>query len=874
MKKNPHIFLFFLLSSIEAIGAAFWLVSLPAESGNALAFGFSLQRLLMIAAMIIIGFACFVLLYFIVRKSDFTAKIGVIFKNSWLVNISFALLLISWVSIFLPDYQWGRFAGYKSRLFPIIVWLLLVGFQACISGILLQKKNLADSIKTVLSAQPGLMKSWIVFSSILTGLLPLVAFFRIGLIPDIIYWNNINVPLLGIQVFGVVIFSFIFIRLLAGSGFFRGEKRDGFSRLFPDLVIFLLIWGLAVVLWTQTEGPRSYFAPGPYPPNGESYPFSDAAGYDMAAHLAAIGGGLGTTTYVDKPLYVAFLGIIYLLAGSRMSVAVGMQVAVIALLPAMLYLLGKKLHSRLAGLIAAGLIIFREINNIDGTLWVLSANSKVFMTETMVSLLLAFFVYFLTAWVDKPEKYWFLMASGGSLGLAGLVRLNPFILLPFIPAAIFFLFWKKWKKILIYSSIFVAFFAASVLPWMIQSYMVHNNFIFFTSTVRWVVLPQRTFYALNQPASTPPIEVTPTPAPQKQTATLLPLAPTAEPAQTAAKPVDRTWNKITGVSRYVSAHFMHNLINTVAVFPTRLTFDSLEKTIKSPGSFWDPEWNGNLPSGEAGLLCANLAVIALGLAVGWSRRRWAGLVPAGFLLIYSLATAAARTSSGRYFLPADWVGIAYFSLGISQLVCWVSLWWRGKDLEGGGEKKNKQERISIGKSALLLGLFVFIGSTPILLDRLIPQRYAAMNKTSMIDALEEKGVLASLPISKSDLITFLDSPDAVIYHGLGLYPRFYEMNKGEPDQFSEARGLPYPRLVITVIGPDFRINGILPLQKTPDELPNGSDVIAIGCNGNLNIDWFALVVEGPQPQILLRSPQAEWTCPARVPVCDDNRNCQ
>lgn len=872
MKKNLIFHFYFILGTLEAFGSVYWLMSMPAESGHALAFGYSSQRLLMIGGLIVLGLASLSALIFNLQNPEISRSIHALFKKKWLVYTSVFLVLITWILIFLPDYQWGQFGGYKSRLLPAILWFLLFGIQTSLVGIRQQKKNLVASIESVLSSRPALLKSWVVFMGVLTAMILIIASFRIGLIPDIVYWNDINVPLLGIQVLGVVIGSTLIVRLLSGFGFFTAGKRGGFQSILPDLVIFLLIWGLAVVLWTQTNGPHSYFAPGPYPPNGERYPFSDAAGYDMAAHLATIGGGLGTTTYVDKPLYVAFLSVIYLMAGSQMNTAVGLQVAVIACMPAVIYLLGRKLHSRLAGLIAAGLIIFREINNINGTLWVLSANSKVFMTEALVTFLLVLFIFFFTTWVSNPEKRLALMASGGSLGLAGLVRLNPFFLLPVALLAIVSLFWKKWKRMFLYSGLFATFFAAAVLPWMFQSYAVHNNFIFFTSTVRWVVLPQRTFYALNKTAETPTALATPT-VQQTLQSTVTPTTPVVDQA---VQPVNKTWNKITGVSRYVSAHFTHNLIDMVAIFPTRLEFESLERTIKFPGSFWSAEWNGNLPAGQTGLIVLNAAVIALGLASGWTRRRWAGLVPAGFMLVYSLATAAARTSSGRYFLPADWVGIVYFSLGIAQLVAWISLWWSGKEFETETPQhtETSKSRFPVVKAALVFALFVLIGSAPVLLDRLIPVQYQHVEKTTVAAELEEKGLAGSLPINQTNLITFLQSPDAIAYHGLGLYPRYYEMNKGEPDQFSEARGLPYPRLVLTVIGPDFRTSGILPLIHSPANLLNGSDVIAIGCKGELNDDLFALIVDGPQKQVLLRNPAAEWVCPAKPPVCDDNRQCQ
>lgn len=855
MKSKLFLLIFFGVAAVEALAAVLWLGLMPAEAGNALAFGYSLQRLLLMGGLAAAGLFLLALALSGTRRPENIARFQKALSDRRVIILAGLILLIAWILAFSSAYQWGHSAGYKDRLLPVIIWLLLVGMQTGLLSIWLGRARRSTPLSGILLNEPRLVKAWGITLGVFVLVWLMIALFRIGLIPDIIYWNDFNVPLLGIQIIGIAVISIGLFTFLTRTGFFAGQTRSGFQRLLPDVVICLLIWGLAVIAWTQTGGPRSFFAPGPYPPNGEHYPFSDAAGYDTNAQFAAIGEGLGTRTYVDKPLYVAFLTLIHLAVGSRMDAVVGLQVAVIALLPVIMYLLGRRLHSRLAGLMAAGMIIFREINNINGTLWVLSANSQVLMSESLAGLLMAFSVLFFTAWVDKPDKKIWLMASGGALGLAGLTRLNPFLLLPVGLVVILLLMGRKWKRALIHAGLFFSFFAAAVLPWMLQSWIVHGNFIFFTSTVRWVVLPQRTYYALN-----------PTPAQAE---------PESSP-QEITQPGNETWNKITGMTRYVSAHFTHNVISAVTTFPVKLELDSLEQTIKSPGSFWSAEWKGDLPPGEIGLLWINLAIISLGLAAGWARHQWAGLVPAGFFLAYSLATAGARTSGGRYILPADWVGMFYFALGLSQVYVWLSTWLAGAQTASFSVLREEVKPIRSGgfQAAILLGLFLVIGGTPVILDRVIPRRYVPVEKASLADDRVNSDLLSALQISKADLQAFLNTPGAVVYRGRGLYPRFYGINKGEPDQYSAARGLPYSRLVLTLIGPQIQTNGILPTMKLPEYLPNGADVLAIGCTGELNDDWFALVIEGPHRQIYLRSPATEWVCPAKAPVCDDNRNCQ
>ncbi len=173
----------------------------------------------------------------------------------------------------------------------------------------------------------------------------------------------------------------------------------------------------------------------------------------------------------------------------------------------------------------------------------------------------------------------------------------------------------------------------------------------------------------------------------------------------------------------------------------------------------------------------------------------------------------------------------------------------------------------------IIVLFVFVGSSPAILDRTIPQRYKPVDKQTIAAEITRQGKLGSLGISESDLELFLQSPDAVIYRGrdspLGLFTK-----PGEPDRFSPMRVLPFPRLVMEIIGPDGTASGVLPLSKPPDSLPNGSDVLAIGCRNQWNDDWLALLIDNADSHIYLRSPGATWTCPVAEPVCNDNRICR
>ena len=113
--------------------------------------------------------------------------------------------------------------------------------------------------------------------------------------------------------------------------------ESSFQSNLPDLVIGAAPVGTCSFDLDAGGYAAQLLFAGPYPPNNEMYPFSDAVGYDRAAMNALIGEGLGSKIYIDKPIYVAFLAIIHMLVGNQINSVVGLQVALIALLPVMLY---------------------------------------------------------------------------------------------------------------------------------------------------------------------------------------------------------------------------------------------------------------------------------------------------------------------------------------------------------------------------------------------------------------------------------------------------------------------------------------------------------------------------------------------------------
>ena len=148
------------------------------------------------------------------------------------------------------------------------------------------------------------------------------------------------------------------------------------------------MWAVAASLWQAQPFDPSYYASPPVPPNGEIYPLSDAFNHDVIANNALIGedfrfGGLRA---IRKPLYAMLLAGLHSLAGADYAGIVAWQVMVLALFPAVIFALGQRLGGRLAGLAAAGFIIFREANAIRLESLVNFSHAKLLMADLPAAL--------------------------------------------------------------------------------------------------------------------------------------------------------------------------------------------------------------------------------------------------------------------------------------------------------------------------------------------------------------------------------------------------------------------------------------------------------------------------------------------------------
>ena len=276
----------------------------------------------------------------------------------------------------------------------------------------------------------------------------LVELTGLGKKPEFVSISSLNVPLLEGQVWYVA--GMLVLVLCLINAWSRLPKAvHGSWKLSYDLIVCIALWALALALWMSLPLPRhNYFAPRALPPNYEIYPFSDAEQYDL--NSIWVWKGSIKDTVISKPLYIVFLSILHALVGLDYGKVILMQTLVLALLPAVMYLIGREMHSRVGGLALAVFVILREMNSIQAVNFSNVSNSKLLLSDTPATLLVAVLLLLIIRWFktprDKVGKYPFLI--GGIIACLNLTRIQTLLLEPALLVLLVVRYWKQFKKFL------------------------------------------------------------------------------------------------------------------------------------------------------------------------------------------------------------------------------------------------------------------------------------------------------------------------------------------------------------------------------------------------------------------------------------------
>ena len=753
--------------------------------------------------------------------------------------VCLVLFLASAILALLSDYYLGNSFAYVDNLRPILIWVIFsffstyLGLQIGHYGIHVDRwkeywPNHRVTLLGFLGSAIFFFLIWV--SGKLTGNLRITK-------ED--FWYGTGVPLLAWQVFLSVVISVMVIKAFK----FSSDKSSKNHR--KDILLFFMIWAVTAAFWAPWPIKANFNIATPRPPNSEYYPDVDAIVYDSGAQLALIGEGLNGGAPIDRPLYMFFLFLLHLIVGQNYEIVAGLQAGIFAIFPALIYLIGKNIHRRESGLVAAAFLGFRGINSLIASPWIDNSHIKNLMTDFPTALSLAILALLIILAL-KHRNWHYLLWASGVLGLSSYIRSHNLVLFPVVGLAGLLLLWKHtWKRWLLNGMLVVASFFIAIFPWAQSNHV--SIFELYNSHLD-LMLEQRYI----------PETYLPTNLQRAYKASIL------------HKPKSLIQEDVPDLPFQV-VHFLHNFVTAPTSLPNTLTIHSIRYTVKDGEPFWNPLWDGQMSTSAGWMLTIGLGLIALGIGAAIQSGSKAGIIPFLVTLLYFAANAFARTSGGRYLVPVDWVIYLYLALGCVEIWILMQVLFGKQVLDSKPEIINEPPLTIAGALKALVGL-LFIGMMIPVLPSLIKPIYPDQTKGQTLGQLLETSQWKLTSLSKEELVAFSQLPKSIITQGQALYPRFFSQGDGLPVARSGLRTREFPRLVFKMIGPKVNQFVVLP-GKNFLPFPNTERVIVIGCVEPLDIQTLAVILPD-QNLAYMRSPSSPLTCPLKTPVCDNNKNCR
>jgi len=856
-----------LLVSVSAFVTGCALFLIPSDPKNHIFLGLSLQRLIMLGGVVLPGILLAVFAVKAYRDVIWSERIWLSLFGRELIAMGIrwgatVALVLGLAAFATPLYFWEDFQDYFVRVSPFVAWLTFVSLLTMVVAWIEKYGIHWSHFLSALRTQKNIF--YVAAVSITTFILIWIFIARTGMglwVTDG-YWYGAGVPILVLQ----IVFAFA---IGLGVLFFERSSLSAHLPKRADVFLFFLFWGITAFLWAREPVRPSFFAPGPYPPDNMYHPYSDAATFDLGSQFALIGQGIYNGVFFDRALYMAFLVFLHAIAGQDYIQLVAVQAAIYAVLPGILYLLGKEIHGRPFGLILAVLTILRGINGIAAGSMINLANQKQLLTDFPTVIFVSLFALLIIKWLKSPAKeYLHLLWAGGLIGLGIMLRTNMLFMLLLAALLMGIVYWRKKLNAMLIGLLLVLTMFASTFVWGAYN----GKSVFDVYIYRILLVIDARYPQLDPTDSQPALQGSNIPSlyladkdrkavvpASFQLTSFKPANAHSIPPISPSRPSVGGGEKNEGIKPipvFVTIHFLHDVITSVFILPVHFRFDDLRHTLKYGDPFWDSYWDGSLTFGTGLFLTLNLLLISLGIGSGWKSARISGLVPLGIFIFYNFSNAFARTSGGRYLVPIDWIVLFYFALGLFQVILW------GMTLFG-FKADSAQENTSdipwtwepLKKAPLVIVFFLLVGASIPFSEQFFPKRYSAQTRSQFLTSLEQEGHLQKMGFDKSTLSAFASqTPGFRIINGRALYPRSFWANEGVPKNRYPYGVMEFPRIAFTIIGPYGWNSVILPQGEIP-YFPDASDVIVLGCQADNYLDALAVVVIKDQTVVYVRQPQ-------------------
>ncbi len=790
---------FFYLCAAEGALALSALLLIPSEGGS-----LSPARLALIGAIV---FLSGLGIYLGLRPTsglNELARPGIILAFA-LLSLTFSLLLF-----FLRYIDPGRLLPIYERLSPLLWYLLVISVQGIFFLLYIKNGLSFDSIKQ----RRSLFVSFLVAFCVLLFIFLFVSFTRLGITPDPAYWGEPGVAILGWQ-FALALLGGIVVLLLS----FRWNGKV------LDVLLPISIYVIAVAIWLSV--PLDVLANGFYvtmdPPTFQPFPYSDAGYYDRMAQSLLIGqsyfGDIPT-----RPLFIVFLAFLHRLFGENYPNIIIGQTFLLGLIPVLLYFLGRKIHSRVAGATIALFFIFREVTSLLITSNTRVTNTKSLLVDLPTLLLLLLSCLFTLRWLERKDPRSAILA-GGMFGLLLLLRTQSMIILPFIVLMAWLVFGWRNRSFYQLSLLLLTGVIAAVSPWLTRNYVTTGR-VAFDASSQYKLMASQYAYSGN-------LDIANYDFKGKRLGQVL---------------IEFVIKDPKFVFGFITNHFLAIQINGLLALPLIKTYNG----ILEPVNLYWMTWDGNLEWYNALLLVFYLVIISLGLGAAWKRWRWIGLLPLAYNVGYAFATAVGRYSGWRYDFPSDWVPYFYFGIGFAESVVMLSTIF-------GSREKVPQEKVEIrGNRApipVYFVLFAFIGAIPWMAEKLVSPRYTDQSLAFLA------GQIASIPNSPTiaDVQAFASQSNSYIEMGRVLYPRFFIRGRGlfSSNPWPAFKPRDFPRMGFLLINQNVN-QVVFPSREIPAPVPHAADAIVLGCRRDDYIEVRMIVL--PKLDTLLSSAPLSEPC--------------
>ncbi len=855
MIENPKkILVFGLFLSISALITFFVLMSFPSDPKNAVFVGYSFERIILGGGVLAFSVVLLFVAFGLRRDTERSQRIWFfVFQqkksSDRFLIVAISIFLATWVLLFLPSYRLGSFASYLARLYPVLAWFLLVNAATIL--VILVERILGNAHQFINNENKNMLKVGTIVFAVLLILASFAAISGMGLSSPEDYWYGAGVPVLGLQ---------ILVSVFAGITFIFLEKKIKLNKKYLDFILFVLIWGIAAIFWSHEPLSPNYFMPDTS--DNPIYPYSDSITFDLGAQYALIGQGIFNGMYFDRVLYSIFLVYLHLFFGQDLNALMTAQAIFFSIFPAIVYLIGKELHSRALGISAGCLMLIRGVNAIISSKWIDTASPKMMLTDFPTAIGIALFLLFLLKWSKQSNKIEMLALAGATFGWALMFRTHNLILLPIAIIFILLIMKGNFRNIILLSGVLLLGLLAATLPWEIRNQSKGTPMFYMYYYRIEILLRER--YGIDSEAQ------------QSIQGGDFSGQHVAANSFKHLKVIFQTANdkKCSTKACAISNHFFHNYITSFASIPSSFTYDDLWNTVKIKNPFWKNEWDvSDISRGGLLLISSNLFLISLGFGSLWLINKFRAFLPVVVFFAYILVNSLGFTSGGRYIVPVDWIIYVYYLLGVVQVVIWLL-----DILQIKFDKSSSDTTISSPvmdkkfgyRLTSVLSLLIFIGLLLPLSDFLSPKRYQVNSENEILLKLEEQGLLSQSGFTKDELITFLEQPNAVVREGRSLYPRYYPSNEGESDNNTHYMILDYPRLVFTIIGPKtVKAEGVIIPGDRPKLLMHAKDTVVFGCSNTTFsapfIDAIVVFFTSEDGYVYTRSPGAPLQCPLPEP---------